>query len=260
MKIQVYKNRGIYKLYGIDKEGTQNENESTILELEFEEELEKQYTNKRIVFITPNGNLWDYIQDNKYIIKNGITKYEEVEAYIWLTDDNKKDFRTRNFTLNFYCNENADDLQPSEEEIDGFNTLITTLNLKIEEVKQLEENLIELDKTLQENEKARDEKVNKAIENISDLTEEYNINAENKTSDFNLNAIQKTEEFNTNAKEKTDSLNNIADDIKDMANALFFATFDIDVDTGELYVNTADSLGNMGFEVNDEGDLLVEIK
>ena len=45
-----------------------------------------------------------------------------------------------------------------------------------------------------------------------------------------------------------------------MANALVFATFDIDVDTGELYVNTAESLGNMGFEVNDEGDLLVEIK
>lgn len=260
MKIQVYQNRGIYKEYGIDKEGTQNENEATTLELEFEEELENQYTNKRIVFITPDGNLWDYIQDNKYIIKNSITKYQELEAYIWLTDTNKKDFRTRNFTLNFYCNKNADDLQPTEEELDGFNTLITTLNLKIEEVKQLEENLIELDKTLQENEEARNQKVDEAIKNIADLTDEYNKNAENKTSDFNLNAIQKTEDFNDNAKEKTDSLNNIADDIRDMANSLVFATFDIDVDTGELYVNTADSLGNMGFEVNDEGDLLVEIK
>lgn len=135
MKLKIYKNRTTYKDYSFN-EGTQNENNSTILEFEFEEGIE--YSNKRIVFLTEDGNLWDLInEDNTYKIKNSITKYKKVKAYIWLTDENDNDFRSELFDLDFYDNENPDDLQPSEEQIDGFNTLISQLNLKIEEVEKL---------------------------------------------------------------------------------------------------------------------------
>ena len=44
-----------------------------------------------------------------------------------------------------------------------------------------------------------------------------------------------------------------------MASALKFATFDVDPKTGELYVNSAESLGNMGFSVENDGALYVQI-
>ena len=46
MKLKIYKNRTTYKDYSFN-EGTQNENNSTILEFEFEEGIE--YSNKRLV-------------------------------------------------------------------------------------------------------------------------------------------------------------------------------------------------------------------
>ena len=118
--------------------GTQNENEIT--ELTFEIPEEYQDWNKRIVFITSDGKFWDYIQDNTYLIKKNITKYKEVQAYIWLTNE-EEDFRTREFTLKFYHNEEAESQVPTEEQIDGFNTLITTLNLEITRVDNKENEL-----------------------------------------------------------------------------------------------------------------------
>lgn len=142
MNIKVFQNRKIEKDYFYN-EGTQNENKSTVLT--FEVPLGYEDFSKRIVFITEDGNFWDYIPENEYEIKNNITKYETVEAYLWLTKDDQ-DFRSQNFELNFYDNENPDNMTPSEEQVDGFNTLIAELELKINEINELKP---ELDKALE---------------------------------------------------------------------------------------------------------------
>lgn len=84
MNIKVYKNREAHQIDN-DVYGTQNENNVTELKIEVPEQYENW--NKRIVFLTDEGNFWDYIKDNTYTIKNSITKYDELEAYIWLTEN-----------------------------------------------------------------------------------------------------------------------------------------------------------------------------
>lgn len=143
--ITVYENRyvSIKNIYG-----TQNENNVTELEIQ----IPKQYQdwNKRIVFITDEGNKWDLINGNIYKLKNNITKYQEVYCYIWLTKNSEAeeesidDFRSETFRLFFKKNEQADDTVPSEEQLDGFNTLITELNLALEEVKNIKSDVEKL--------------------------------------------------------------------------------------------------------------------
>lgn len=133
MNIKVFQNRKIEKCYFYN-EGTQNENDSSILTFDVPQEYEDYI--KRIVFITEDGNFWDYINENKYILKNNVTKYGILSAYLWLTKDTK-DFRTEQFELNFYDNKNPDDVVPSEEQVDGFATMIKILEEKIDEVEVL---------------------------------------------------------------------------------------------------------------------------
>lgn len=54
-----------------------------------------------------------------------------------------EDFRTKLFEMRFYENENADGLIPTEEEIDGFNDMLTTMNNKIAEVDNIDIDLSE---------------------------------------------------------------------------------------------------------------------
>ena len=77
MKLIIQKDR---KAIPVGTYGTQNENEVTELTLKIPEEY--QNWNKRIVFLTSEGNFWDYIQDDTYTIKNNITKFTSVRAYI----------------------------------------------------------------------------------------------------------------------------------------------------------------------------------
>lgn len=135
MRIIISKNRRLKKE---DDSNTQNENKVTELTLELPEEYENW--NKRIVFITDDGVFWDYIQDNTYLIKKNVTRYESVQFYIWLTNG-EQDFRSETKNLFFNKNEEAGNLIPTEEQIDGFNTLITTLNLEITRVNDKETEL-----------------------------------------------------------------------------------------------------------------------
>ena len=203
MNIKVFQNRKIEKDYFYN-EGTQNENKSTVLT--FEVPLGYEDFSKRIVFITENGNFWDYIPENKYEIKNNITKYGTVEAYLWLTKD-EQDFRSQNFELNFYDNENADDMTPSEEQVDGFNTLIAELDLKIAEVEelkntiyQLQENvdnaLIELDKKQQNYEQRFqniDNKLELKLDEVKANPFVKNVQYDNKTATFTFTAYDNTQ-------------------------------------------------------------------
>lgn len=76
--------------------------------------------------------------------------------------------------------------------------------------------------------------------------------------EYNDNDTTKKEEYNQNALEKENAINAIANDVKDMVSSSEFATFDVD-ENMNLCINKAESLGNMGFSVNDNGELEVEI-
>ena len=134
MKVIAKKNR---ELALINAQNTKNENRAETIELIVPEEYENY--NKKIVFITSDGNVWDVITNNEYKITNAITKYEKVDFYIWLTkevDGESIDFRTKTKTLNFYHNEDASD-EITDEEIHGVNTVVNLLEEEIEKVENL---------------------------------------------------------------------------------------------------------------------------
>lgn len=116
--------------------GTQNENNASVINFSFPENLIN--ANKKIVFITDDGVFWDLITDNSYKITNAITKYKNVSAYIWLVDiDNDIDFRSKTWELDFNRNEIAENTIPTDEQINGFDTIIEQLNSISQEVQDL---------------------------------------------------------------------------------------------------------------------------
>ena len=134
MKVIAKKNR---ELALINAQNTQNENRAEIITLVVPEEYEDY--NKKIVFVTDDGTVWDVITNNEYKITNAITKYDKVDFYIWLTkevDGESIDFRTKTKTLNFYHNEDASD-EITDEEIHGVNTVVNLLEEEIEKVENL---------------------------------------------------------------------------------------------------------------------------
>lgn len=134
MIIRILNDRSIIK--DSDPYGTQNENRVTTLNFVIPEEYAN--FNKKIVFITSDGVYWDLITDDTYIVKNNLTKYRTVSAYVWLTDvENQVDFRTKIFYIDFNQNTNPDNYIPSEEQISGFDTMIAELQELIDEVEQL---------------------------------------------------------------------------------------------------------------------------
>ena len=149
--------------------------------------------------------------------------------------DAEEDFRTKLFELEFYENENAEGIVPTEEQVDGFNTMLTAMNNKINEINIIETNIesaeadrvlaeqgrvnaentrVRNEETRQENEQTRqtqeadrERRTDAAIADIQDKTAEYNANATAKTNAFNQNAVDKTNDFNSNAESKTTSFN-----------------------------------------------------
>jgi hypothetical protein len=238
MKLIVNKNR---TTTSVGTWGTKNENDYEILEFEFPAELEEY--NKRVVYYLDDERVWDAIVDNKAYITNAVTKYEKVKAYVWLTKENTEreadtDFRTKLFEMKFFENENADGIVPTEEQVDGFNTMLTAMNRKIDEVNALEQTIVaaeaerqeaeatrvsnestresneatrqENEQTRQTQEAERERKTSEAIADIKDKTAEYNANAEEKTTAFNTNATQKTNDFNSNYTQKVNDFDSNA--------------------------------------------------
>ena len=117
----------------IRAQNTQNENKAETLEINVPEEYEDY--NKKIVFITNNGTVWDVIQNNEYKLTNAITKYKQVDFYIWLTKDDI-DFRSKTKTIKFYDNIDASD-EITPEEISGVNTVVNILEDEIDKVENL---------------------------------------------------------------------------------------------------------------------------
>lgn len=134
MKIKVEENR---KIYNLRAEGTQNENNVTELSIEVPEQYED--FNKKIVFITNDGTVWDIIENNTYKLKKAITKYKSIRFYIWLTKD-EEDFRTEEKTLIFNDNIEVEG-ELTEEEVSGINNMIKIIDTEITRVTELEKEL-----------------------------------------------------------------------------------------------------------------------
>lgn len=145
--VQVHQNR---ELTTNEIPTTQNENQVTILQLEVPEEY--QDFNKKIVFLTPDGIVWDLILNDTYVITNAITKYETVRFYIWLTKDNQ-DFRTIEKVIKFNSNVDATG-EITPEEISAVTTMLKLLDEEIVKVKttetELKEIIEDLEKKLKE--------------------------------------------------------------------------------------------------------------
>ena len=157
MNITILDNRDVI-INSSDNLGTQNENNASIINFSFPESL--MNANKKIVFITDDGNYWDLITNNSYKITNAVSKYKNVSVYVWLVDEqNDIDFRSKIWNVSFNKNEEPDDIVPTEEEISGFDTMITQLNQGLEELdeekiklrreyEKVEEGLEDLDEAL----------------------------------------------------------------------------------------------------------------
>ena len=163
MKILAKQNR---ELIMINARNTQNENDAEKIILKVPEQYED--FNKKIVFVTPDGNVWDIITNNEYLIPKAITKYKQVDFYIWLTQGNV-DFRSQTKTLKFYHNVDASG-EITPEEISGVNTVVNLLEEEITKVENLES---QIDGKLEE--------VDTAIDNIHTAiqeTENLDLDAE----------------------------------------------------------------------------------
>lgn len=130
MRVSVAENRTIYIEQNYN---TQNENEATIIQLQVPEKY--QDYNKKIVFITDEGMVWDLFQNDEYVLTSAITKLKQVQFYIWLTKGDK-DFRSQTRELVFTQNEGEPSLTP--EEVDGVRTVVSLLDEEIEKVEDLE--------------------------------------------------------------------------------------------------------------------------
>ena len=131
MKVIAKQNR---KLIMINAQNTQNENDAEKIILQVPEKYEDFV--KKIAFITPDGVKWDVIENNEYLITKAITKYEQVQFYIWLTKDDV-DFRTEEQTLKFNVNHEVEGEVTPEEQTD-MERVISILDAEIVKVNNLD--------------------------------------------------------------------------------------------------------------------------
>ena len=131
MKVIAKQNR---ELVLINARNSQNENIVETIELEVPERF--QDYNKKIVFVTDDGVLWDLFENDEYKLQKAITKYEKVDFYIWLTKGDE-DWRSQTKQLIFYQNEDASG-EITPEEIGEVNTVINLLEDEISKVERLD--------------------------------------------------------------------------------------------------------------------------
>lgn len=109
--------------------GYNNENRAELLEFEFPENL-KDYT-KTINFETTEGNFFDILDGDTYILKNNITKYDIVRFYIefkkQISETEYEVIKTEVKTLIFNSSFNVDK-EISEEEINILDKLIVKID------------------------------------------------------------------------------------------------------------------------------------
>ena len=143
MNIKVYENRLID--FSDEENGTQNENIVQTLNIEIPSIYDDFH--KKIVFVTEEGTYWDYIEnDGNYIVKSNITKFRQVDFYIWLTkteNEETQDFRTKTYPLFFNENKSPDGEVPEEQETE-MERVIRILEEEIDKVTDLETDITQV--------------------------------------------------------------------------------------------------------------------
>ena len=217
-------------------------------------EFSSEYTKDliyRAVFSCINGSFYQLILNNECNIPEEILREKDVNielgvyAYI-LNDDNELELRyspkPTYFRVENGSYKDADKTEvPSPTDYEKFlNEFNRNATNKTEEFnKNYENKKSEIDKVADEVSKDKS-----YIEEMKKFVE---------TSEAN---VQKSEE---NAKKSEETAGEYLDEVKNISNAMTFANFEVDVETGELQINTPERFENAGFSVNENGDLEVEI-
>ena len=217
-------------------------------------EFSSEYTKDliyRAVFSCINGSYYQLILNNECNIPEEILREKDVNielgvyAYI-LNDDNELELRyspkPTYFRVENGSYKDADKTEvPSPTDYEKFlNEFNRNANEKTEE---FDENY--------ENKKSEIDKVAEVVSKDKSDIEEMKKSVE--TSEDNA---KKSEE---NAKKSEETAGEYLDEVKNISNAMTFANFEVDVETGELQINTPERFENAGFSVNENGDLEVEI-
>lgn len=135
MKFKIYDSRLLYpenKFAGYNGENLAEK-------LEFELEEYKDY-DKTICFKTEDGTMFDILEDNQYVLKNNLTKYDEVTFYLQFSKMQSNEMqiiKTSEYLLKF---KNSFDIKEENLDID---TNITVKIFELEErIKKIEESEI----------------------------------------------------------------------------------------------------------------------
>lgn len=110
---------------------------------------------------------------------------------------------------------------------------------------------------LSDTEDVYDNVVSTAQQNISDMNDIKDDTEDIK--DDTQTIYENTVGIKNDAQDILDDAEEVQQQIADMAQSLTFATFDVDPETGMLYMNTEVSLGNMVFSISTDGALQVTI-
>ena len=140
MKYKLIRNR---KLVQDEKfAGYNKENRAEKLEFEIPENLQ-DYAEK-ICFETDDGNFFDLLEDNTYIIKNNLTKFDKIRFYLEFTKELEQDkielIKTEVKTLEFKDSFDVDK-EIDEEEIEVLDRLILQINEATDRANAISEDL-----------------------------------------------------------------------------------------------------------------------
>lgn len=131
MEIIVKENR---ELIIKNPESTQNENDVQTIYLTVPEQYED--FDKKIAFVTEEGVKWGLVENNMYKLERSITKYEDVQIYVWLTKDDQ-DFRSAEEPLHFNKNHKVDG-EITPEERSSMEEAIAVLESEISKVEHMD--------------------------------------------------------------------------------------------------------------------------
>lgn len=115
-------------------------------------------------------------------------------------------------------------------------------------------------------------KIEEYNNNTAEKIKKFNDNYENKKSEIDSVAKNVTEDKSAVSKMKNavetleqsartseENAQEYLEEVKSISQSMSFATFEVDVESGELYINSPEKFGNMGFSINNDGNLEVEI-
>lgn len=217
-------------------------------------EFSSEYTKDliyRAVFSCINGSYYQLILNNECNIPDEVLKEKDVNielgvyAFI-LNDDNELELRYSPKPTYFKV-ENGSYKDGDKTEVPSPTDYEKFLN-------EFNRNANEKTEAFDENYKNKKSEIDKVAEVVSkDKSDIEDMKKSVETSEDNA---KKSEE---NAKKSEETAGEYLDEVKNISNAMTFANFEVDVETGELQINTPERFENAGFSVNENGDLEVEI-